>query len=59
MRIEDWNLALYSEVQRIMGNGPMRTPAMDRQTHTCENITLLQLRWRELKMKAKSLLTMS
>ena len=33
--------ALYSEVQCIIGNGHM---AMDRQTHTYENITFPQLR---------------
>ena len=40
---------LYSEVQCIMGNGYMGTlPSVDRQTHTSENITFPQLRWRAL-----------
>ena len=37
---------LYSEVQRIMGNGQMGTPPVDKQTHICENIIFQQLRWR-------------
>ena len=39
--------SLYSQVQSIMGNGPMGTPCgqTEWQTHTTENITFTQLRW--------------
>ena len=40
-------VALYGEVQSIMGNGHMRPPYVNRQNdvHTMENITFPQLRW--------------
>ena len=48
-------VALYSEVQCIIGNGHMRTPPplpwTARQTDTTENITFPQLRWREVKIR--------
>ena len=37
------------EVQCAIGNGHMRTPHVDRQTHTCKNITFPQLCWRAVK----------
>ena len=39
--------SLCGEVQCIMGNGQMGPPPpVNRQTHTTENITFVQLRWR-------------
>ena len=34
-----------------MGNDHMGIPPVDRQTHTCENITFLQLRWRVVNIR--------
>ena len=41
--------SLYGEVQCVMCNGHMGPP-VNRQTHTTENITFPQFRWRTVKM---------
>ena len=46
---------LNSEVQCIMGNGRMGT-SLWTDTHTCENITFSQLRWRTVNIKSMSFL---
>ena len=45
--------SLYGELQCITGNGHMGTDVPSRQTHThtTENITFPQFRWRPLKTK--------
>ena len=40
---------MYGEFQCIMGNGHMGPP-LNKMTHTIENITFPQLRWRAVKM---------
>ena len=46
-------LGSMAGVQCIMGNGHshMRTPPVDRHTHTGENITCPQLRWRAVNIR--------
>ena len=49
---------VYSKFQCIMGNGHMGPP-VDRHTHTGENITFPQLRWRVVVISDCYLLTNS